>query len=125
MSSNPFFLFAGEVKAYEKNASNNLNLCIDSALFRVLEFHEVQHMQVQYMRYRKSPKFDNSTKLRPLLNFFLKMQLTDYSGWKSIIFIACYHLRYQTFEIFFQGIQNIFTEFFYYYSNMSNCFVKD
>ncbi len=41
-----------------------------------------------YADYRKSPKFDHHTKLRPLLHFFLKMWQMNYNYWESNIFIA-------------------------------------
>jgi len=51
--------------------------------------------------YGKSPKFDHTTKLRPLLNFVLKMQLTDYNGWDSSIFIARHYLTLSNFRSMF------------------------
>jgi hypothetical protein len=62
--------------------------------------------------YRKSPNFDHPTKLLPLQNLFLKMQLTDYSDWESNNIITCQYLtlRYLTLNYVFNlEMQNIFT----------------
>ncbi len=85
------------------------NLQLFLTLYRYIDLHFLIVLDSE----TTVPCTHHPTKLRPLLNVSVKMQLINYSDWESNILIAFHYLTLFNFlNVFNLYLLNIFTEYF-------------